>query len=91
MTKSDIITQICEEHGISKAAAGGILDTVFNTIVDGLSEAGGEVKITGFGKFMAVHMPERKARNPRTGEQVTVPERTVVKFKPLGDLKKKMG
>jgi len=88
MTKSDIISQISEDFDISKAKASKILDTVFNTITEGLSEPSGEVRVAGFGKFSTVHYESRKGRNPRTGEEVHVPARVGVKFKMLGELKK---
>jgi hypothetical protein len=38
--------------------------------------------IPKFGKFSTVLKPARKARNPRSGEEVDVPERLSVKFRP---------
>ena len=41
-----------------------------------------EVSFVGFGKFVSTEKSERVMRNPRTGEQVTVPAKKSVRFKP---------
>ena len=41
----------------------------------------GEVVLPGLGRIKAVIKPERAARNPKTGEAITVPAKTVLKFK----------
>jgi len=42
--------------------------------------------VRGFGAFSARSRPGRKARNPRTGEAVAIPDRRFVPFKPGLDL-----
>ena len=44
--------------------------------------AGERVILRGFGTFKEVTKKARKAKNPKTGEIVDVPERTVIHFKP---------
>ena len=46
-----------------------------------------ELTITGFGKFKVKETPPRKARNPRTGESVDVPETRKIVFVPAKALK----
>lgn len=41
----------------------------------------GEVSVAGLGKLVVVHRKERKARDPRTGNPVTVPAQKRVKFR----------
>ena len=43
---------------------------------------GNRVVITGFGTFDVVHRSERTARNPQTGERMTVPEKDVARWRP---------
>ena len=43
--------------------------------------SGEEVKFREFGKFYLVRRAPRKARNPKTGEPVKIPERIVPAFK----------
>lgn len=46
-----------------------------------LEKPGDKVTVRGFGTFKRVLRPERKARNPKTGEDVIVPERLQIVFK----------
>lgn len=65
------------------------------TILDGIGDQlanGGRVEIRGFGSFGVNKRPPRRGRNPKTGEQVMVPEKHVPHFKAgkeLRDLVKK--
>ena len=43
---------------------------------------GYRIEIRGFGSFSISRRPPRVGRNPRSGEQVTVPEKLVPHFKP---------
>ncbi len=50
-----------------------------------MSEAlakGHRIEIRGFGSFSISRRPPRMGRNPRTGEQVLIPEKLVPHFKP---------
>jgi integration host factor subunit alpha len=44
-------------------------------------ESGDELKVSGFGKFIVRHKEARTGRNPKTGEEVPIPERKVLRFK----------
>ena len=48
----------------------------------GRLEAGEKVKISGFGNFVVRQKNERKGRNPQTGEEIRLPARRVLTFKP---------
>jgi len=53
-------------------------------MLDAMSEAlvkGHRIEIRGFGSFAVTHRPARVGRNPRSGEQVQVPEKRVPHFK----------
>lgn len=47
----------------------------------GIMSLGGSIKLTRFGEFEMVWRNERNGRNARTGEQLRVPGRWVVRFK----------
>lgn len=49
--------------------------------------ASGRVEVDGFGVFELYRRKPTRARNPRTGEAITVPAKTVVRFKPARALK----
>ena len=53
-------------------------------------EAGGEIRLPGFGTFKTAERGAREARNPRTGEPPSVAARSVVRFVP-GKLLKEIG
>ena len=60
-------------------------DFAVKTILDAMSDAlsrGHRVEIRGFGSFTINRRPPRVGRNPRSGEQVVVPEKLVPHFKP---------
>ena len=50
-------------------------------------EKGEKVKISGFGNFVIREKRPRKGRNPQTGEQMMIPGRKVLKFKPSAILR----
>lgn len=62
---------------------------LFETIAANLEE-GHEINIAGFGKFTCKDKPERQARNPRTGEMLTIPAKRVLKFTPAKALKERV-
>lgn len=60
------------------------VENVVNAILDAVSEAlarGDRVELRGFGAFSVKSRPAREGRNPRTGERVSVEEKSVPFFK----------
>ena len=43
---------------------------------------GDKVNLRGFGTFLIVDRKARIGRNPRNGDEIMIPEKTAVKFKP---------
>ena len=86
MNKADIISQVHEVLGTTKADAERAVDTVFNSIEAGMKD-GDSISIAGFGIFEAKMRAKREARNPRTGETVSVPALRVPKFRAAKALK----
>ncbi len=86
MNKADIINQVHEEVGGTKADAERAVEVVISSIVDTL-KAGQEVSIAGLGIFSAKKRAARTARNPRTGEAIEVPSMRVPKFRAAKALK----
>jgi nucleoid DNA-binding protein len=54
--------------------------------ISGALSKGDEVRIHGFGNFRTQQRAARMGRNPRTGEEVRVPARKVVRFVPSTSL-----
>lgn len=81
MTKQEFIALYQEKMGLeTKKEAEKLVNGVFNTLEEVL-EKGDELSIIGFGKFEVKTQSARTCRNPKTGGEVKVPEKKVVKFK----------
>jgi nucleoid DNA-binding protein len=81
VTKKDIVRSISEDLGLTQLKTKEIVQKVFETIVKTLVEER-RVELRNFGVFEVKRRAPRRARNPRTGEKVSVPEKHVVTFKP---------
>ena len=86
MIRSELIKEVSEKLEITKKQATVLVDTIFNSIVEALSN-GDKVEIRNFGSFRIKTRGARIGRNPRTGENVQVPEKNVPFFKPGKELK----
>jgi len=80
MNKGDLINVISERTGIQKTTVQVIVSEVHDTISRAL-KSGDSVKIAGFGTFHVTERQARQGRNPRTGEVVDIPAKTVPKFR----------
>ena len=80
MNRTELCARIAARSSLSRADAATAVDAVVSAIADAL-ERGETVNIAGFGKFAASHRVARQGRNPRTGEAVSIPARTVPAFK----------
>lgn len=81
MTKKEIVKTISEEIGLTQLKTKEIVQKTFDAIVDTLVEDK-RIELRNFGVFEVKQRAARKARNPRTGGEVFVPEKFVVTFKP---------
>jgi integration host factor subunit beta len=80
VTKKEIVRTISEEIGLTQLQTKEIVQKTFNAIVEALVEEG-RIELRNFGVFEVKRRAARKARNPRTGDKVFVPEKYVVTFK----------
>lgn len=81
MTKKEIVRTISEEIGLTQLKTKEIVQKTFDAIVDALVTEG-RIELRNFGVFEVKKRAARKARNPKTGDKVHVPEKFVVTFKP---------
>ncbi|HEX7377890.1 MAG TPA: HU family DNA-binding protein, partial [Pirellulales bacterium] len=81
MTKKEIVKTISEEIGLTQLKTKEIVQKTFDAIVETLVEEK-RIELRNFGVFEVKKRAARKARNPRTGAKVYVPEKYVVTFKP---------
>lgn len=79
MNKAELVSAIAQKSGVTKKVAdqviSGFTEVVQQELVDG-----GEVVLVGFGVFETRSRKERTGRNPKTGEQMLIPAKTVVGF-----------
>ena len=80
MTKADIVDKVALGTGLTKLETEAIIEGFFKTVIEALKEGNG-IEIRGFGSYRVKKKNARQARNPKTGEQVFVPEHYVPSFK----------
>jgi len=86
MTKADLVEKVAERTGLTRTDVAVVVDSFLDTIKKTL-ETGHNIEVRGFGTFKIKIRKSRKARNPRTGEVVPVPDRKVPVFKPSNEFK----
>jgi nucleoid DNA-binding protein len=89
VTKKEIVKTISEEIGMTQLKTKEIVQKTFNAIVEALVEER-RIELRNFGVFEVKQRAARKARNPRTGQRVDVPEKFVVTFKPGKEMEEKV-
>ena len=81
MTKKDIVIKVSNDTNLTQIDVKKIVQRTLDVIVESL-ERGETVELRNFGVFKVKNRRGRVGRNPRTGEEVSVPEKRVVVFKP---------
>ena len=90
MVKSELIQRLCDLHpNILRKDITSIINIIFDEISDALSKAE-KYEIRGYGKFKVKLRKARIARNPKTGEKVTIPEKKIPSFKMSKNMKLKL-
>lgn len=86
MNKVELITAVAEKSGLKKKDAELAVNSLLETIEEAL-KSGDKVQLIGFGTFETRTRSARSGRNPKTGEEITIPESVVPAFKPGNKLK----
>ncbi len=89
MTKKEIVKTISDEIGLTQLKTKEIVQKTFDAIVETLVEER-RIELRNFGVFEVKKRAARKARNPRTGDKVYVPEKFVVTFKPGKEMEERV-
>jgi len=89
MTKSEFIEKVANEAQVEKKDVKKVLEAYTNVIVSTL-KAEKKVKLPGLGVFAVKDRQARMGRNPKTGEQIQIPAKRVVKFRVAKDIKKEV-
>ena len=80
LTKSNIVDTVYARTELTKKESSDYVNEVLELMKETLEE-GEEIKVSGFGKFEVRKKSERVGRNPRTGDEILIPERKVLRFK----------
>ena len=86
MTKAELVEEVSGKTGLTRTDVAVVVDAFLEAVKKSL-ESGNNIEIRGFGTFKIKQRKARKARNPRTGEEVPVPGRKVPVFKPSNEFK----
>jgi nucleoid DNA-binding protein len=82
MTKADLARTVYERHGgLTNREALRFVDLLFDVIKDQLLR-GESVHIVGFGTLEVVKRKPRRGRNPITGDEIELPGRRALVFRP---------
>ena len=81
MNKKEFIALFTEKGNFpTKAEAERKLDALLGSFEEVLVK-GEEINFVGWGKFEVTEKAAKKGRNPKTGEEIQIPAKKVVKFK----------
>ncbi len=80
MNKSELVEEMANASGVSKAAAEKALNGMLDAITSALSK-GDKVTLVGFGTFSVAKRAARQGRNPQTGKVIKIDARNVARFK----------
>lgn len=90
MIKSELIDRLAAENPhLTQKDVEKIVGVILDQMTDALTE-GGRVELRGFGAFSVRSRPARLGRNPRTGEAVRVPAKSVPFFKSGKELRERL-
>lgn len=90
MTKSDLIKRLSDANPhLTQRDIEKIVSTVFDEVTDALAKRD-RVELRGFGAFSVREREARVGRNPRTGAEVSVPDKVVPYFKTGKELRERL-
>jgi len=90
ITKRDLVVQISNETGLTQQQVFDVIQHMIENVTRGLAH-NDDVVIRNFGAFSVKKTRAKVGRNPnRPKEEVIIPERAVVKFRPGKKLKERV-
>ena len=79
MNKAELVKEVSQKAKVSQKTAAEVLDAVLETVEKTVA-AGNKVTLVGFGTFEARKRGARTGRNPQTGAEIKIAEKTVPVF-----------
>lgn len=89
MNKNELLTKMSERSEKTKKDLGEMLEAFTEVIMEAVAN-GDKVQITDFGTFERIERKARTGRNPRTKEEIQIPETLAPKFKPSKNFKERV-
>jgi len=89
MHRKEIAQKIAQKCDITEVLARRVINKLFDIIIETLRKEG-RLELRDFGVFRVKERKPRKARNPKTGQEVMLPLRKVIVFKPGCNVKKQL-
>jgi len=83
--KLDIVNAVVNKTGVSRSKAEQAVETVFDAMKKALGK-GERIELRRFGVFNVRPRKTGIGRNPRTGQEVSIPPGKAVRFKPGKEL-----
>jgi DNA-binding protein HU-beta len=83
--KLDIVNAVVSKTGVSRTKAEQAVETVFEAMKTALGK-GERIELRRFGVFNVRPRKTGIGRNPRTGQEVSIPPGKAVRFKPGKEL-----
>jgi len=87
LNKSELIEQLADRADMKRSDAERALNALTDVVKETL-QRGGDVSITGFGKFSVAERGARQGVNPQTGERIQIAASKAPKFSAGADFKK---
>jgi DNA-binding protein HU-beta len=87
LNKSELIEQVADRAEIKRSEAEAAVNALTEVVKETL-QRGGDVAITGFGKFSVAERGARQGVNPQTGERIQIAASKAPKFSAGADFKK---
>lgn len=79
MNKAQLVDAVADASGLTKKDSTKAVEAVLSVISAALGRKE-EVIFVGFGRFKLSERAARDGRNPKTGEKIRIPARTIVRF-----------
>ena len=86
MNKTELISKVAERAVLRNSLVSDVINALLEVASEELA-AGEKIKLTGFGNFEVKKRVARQAKNPQTGEAISIPATKVPVFKPGKALK----
>ncbi len=84
MQMKEILEKVSADTGLSQKKVKEVIRSFFNYLSEEfrIAKPGESLRIQGYGTFRVVKRAPKRGRNPRTGEEIQIPARKVLTFKP---------